>query len=781
MESNSEFNLTTVTCTFHPPFVNSDGLWTNIHRHQWWLNNSLPLLELQLVLFCFFMAIIHFLLKRSGVSKISSQIITGLIFGCSWGKLDKGKFKLFRVESEEILGLFSYFAYMLFMFITAVKMDVSMTMKTGKRAWIIGLPSILMPLTCGLLVSSFLLEGLTISEIRKLPLMVSMQSMISFPVIACLLNELKIVSTELGRLGLSSALVADMFSQCAVAIANQIRISRKNAGKGYYSIGGLCVQVFMVSFLFRPAVLWIMKQTPEGKPASRSTTQTVFLVVLLSAVTSTLLGQPAVVGPYLLGLSLTDGGPMGFSLIEKLECFVSDFFMPVFVITCALQVDLSQILLVAVVDDYTRVNIILAFVTYVTQFFCTFLTSLYCQLSFRDSLMLSLILGSKGVVELSFCTLFTEYNIISRGILAWFTVFLLLIATFVPIMLKCLNDISKLQASNQNRNIMHLSQNSEFRVLACVHKNENIYGFIHLLNISCPTLENPVAVYALHLIELVGRTTPVFISHRIENKPIGDQTYSENMLLSFDHFEKDNSGSVYAECFTSISPHKFMHNDICKLAMDKITSLIILPFHITWTSDGLIDQEDNTMRNLNCCVIEKAPCSVAILADKGHLGSIASMASSGVKCEYTVCVIYMGGSDDREAISFAKRLAKDIKIELTVLKLGSSVEDNGTSKWEKMLDSEVIKDFKMTCLGDGRVKFLEEVSEDGPQTALRLRELVNDFDLMIVGRRKGMESSPQTSGLSEWNEFPELGILGDLIASLDINTRTSVLVIQQQK
>ena len=379
------------------------------------------------------------------------------------------------------------------------------------------------------------------------------------------------------------------------------------------------------------------------------------------------------------------------------------------------------------------------------------------------------------------CAFLFCLQILSRGILAWFTVFLLLIATFVPMVLKFLNDISKLQASNQNRNIMHLSQNSELRVLACVHTNENIYGFIHLLNISCPTQENPVAVYALHLIELVGRTAPVFISHRIENKPIGDQTYSENMLLSFDHFEKENSGSVYAECFTSISPHKFMHNEICKLAMDKITSLIILPFHITWTSDGLVDQEDNTMRNLNCSVIEKAPCSVAILADKGHLGSIASMASSGVRCEYTVCVIYLGGSDDREAISFAKRLAKDIKIELTVLKLGSSVEDNGTSKWEKMLDSEVIKDFKMTCLGDGRVKFLEEVSEDGPQTALRLRELVNDFDLMIVGRRKGMESSPQTSGLSEWNEFPELGVLGDLIASLDINTRTSILVIQQQK
>ena len=41
--------------------------------------------------------------------------------------------------------------------------------------------------------------------------------------------------------------------------------------------------------------------------------------------------------------------------------------------------------------------------------------------------------------------------------------------------------------------------------------------------------------------------------------------------------------------------------------------------------------------------------------------------------------------------------------------------------------------------------------------------------------------SPQTSGLAEWNEFPELGIIVDLFASSDISSRTSVFVVQQQK
>jgi hypothetical protein len=35
-------------------------------------------------------------------------------------------------------------------------------------------------------------------------------------------------------------------------------------------------------------------------------------------------------------------------------------------------------------------------------------------------------------------------------------------------------------------------------------------------------------------------------------------------------------------------------------------------------------------------------------------------------------------------------------------------------------------------------------------------------------------------GLTEWNEFPELGFLGDVLASSDSQCHVSVLVVQQQ-
>ena len=64
----------------------------------------------------------------------------------------------------------------------------------------------------------------------------------------------------------------------------------------------------------------------------------------------------------------------------------------------------------------------------------------------------------------------------------------------------------------------------------------------------------------------------------------------------------------------------------------------------------------------------------------------------------------------------------------------------------------------------------------GPETALIVRCMVNEYDLIIVGRRNDIET-PQTSGLVEWSEFSKLGIVGDLLASSDFNSRTSVFVV----
>ncbi|XP_062171155.1 cation/H(+) antiporter 4-like [Alnus glutinosa] len=323
---------------------------------------------------------------------------------------------------------------------------------------------------------------------------------------------------------------------------------------------------------------------------------------------------------------------------------------------------------------------------------------------------------------------------------------------------------------------MHYRHNAELRVLACIHRPDAISAITKLLEVMCPTSERPVVVFVLHLIELIGRASPIFISHQMQKKTMSNNSsYSKNIILALNHFKRHNSGVVSVNVFTTICPLMFMHEDICILGLDKLTSLIVLPFYRKWSIDGLVESDDNTIRTLNCSVLELAPCSVGILVDRGHLGR--STVSS--KSSYSVAMIFLGGNDDREALTFAKRMANNRNITLTMVHF-VAVSDDVDSHWDKLLDNEILKDVKLNNVGDEYVIYLEEMVKDGPQTALIVRSLVDEYDLIIVGRWHNVES-PQTSGLAEWSEFPELGIIGDLLTSSDLDSKSSVLVVMQQQ
>ena len=98
-------------------------------------------------------------------------------------------------------------------------------------------------------------------------------------------------------------------------------------------------------------------------------------------------------------------------------------------------------------------------------------------------------------------------EIFSVGMLA-----VLVTASIVPIMVRRLYDPSRKYAGYQRRNVIDLKPNAELRILACIHRPDHITATVDLLETIHPTREKPLAVHALHLIELIGRASPIFIS-----------------------------------------------------------------------------------------------------------------------------------------------------------------------------------------------------------------------------------------------------------------------------
>ncbi|KAE8676394.1 hypothetical protein F3Y22_tig00111614pilonHSYRG00061 [Hibiscus syriacus] len=272
----------------------------------------------------------------------------------------------------------------------------------------------------------------------------------------------------------------------------------------------------------------------------------------------------------------------------------------------------------------------------------------------RDSLVISLIMSNKGIVELSYFSTFKDSE-----------------------------RVDTCRSSKCNYN----PSPGEVPLLPCfkkICKPEHVSALVDVLDITCPTKESPNIVYVLHLIELVGRDSPVFIAHQ---------------------------------------KHE-----------NRVTGILV-----DWR------------RKL-----------------------LTSSAST-----YNVGIIFLGGKDDQEALTLVKRMARDPRVNLTVIHLIPDENCRNVIDWDSMLDAETLKDIKQNDDSHGCcVKYIIQVSKDGQQSSRIIQSIAGDYDLIIVGRRYGVDSV-QTIGLSEWSEFPELGVIGDLLESIDISSRASILVVQQ--
>lgn len=349
----------------------------------------------------------------------------------------------------------------------------------------------------------------------------------------------------------------------------------------------------------------------------------------------------------------------------------------------------------------------------------------------------------------------------------------------------------------KRRTIQCSRPNVELRVLVCIHTPRNVPTIINLLEASHATKTSPICVYVLHLVELTGRTSAMLIVHntRKSGKPAQNitQAQSDHIINAFENYEQ-NSTSISIQPLTSISPYSTMHEDICNIAEDKRVAFIIIPFHKQLTVDGGMEGTNPSFRMINQNVLANAPCSIGVLVDRGLNTSTRLRAN---QVTHNVVVLFFGGPDDREALSYGWRMSGHPGTNLKVMRFIATEEGLEQMKGshvgydepkilnletndviEKQLDEDMINEFRFKSAYDESIVYIEKFVSNGEETIGVIRSMDNMYDLFIVGRGQGL-ISPLIAGLTDWSECPELGVIGDLLASSDFAATVSVLVIQQ--
>ncbi|KAG7011110.1 Cation/H(+) antiporter 15, partial [Cucurbita argyrosperma subsp. argyrosperma] len=775
----------TIVC-YAPSMITTNGVWQGDNP----LDYSLPLFILQLTMVVVMTRTLVFLLKPLRQPRVISEILGGVILGPSvLGRSADFANTVFPLRSVMVLETMANVGLLYFLFLVGVEMDLSVIRRTGTKAMAIAVAGMILPFSIGAAFSFQLHktdEELNITYIMFLGIALSVTA---FPVLARILAELKLINSEIGRMAMASALFNDMCAWVLLAIAIALSENDTSSMASLWVILSSTGFVLFCIFIVRPLISWMIRKTPEGESISEFYICLILTGVMISGFVTDALGTHSVFGAFVFGLVIPNGS-LGVALIEKLEDFVSGLLLPLFFAISGLKTNVNRI------EGSTSWVAILSItlLAFAGKIIGTLLASICYQMSYREGVTLGLLMNTKGLIEMIILNVGKDQKVLDDKTFTVMVIVALFMTGIITPVVTIIYRPTRRFLPYKKRTIQSSKPDSEFRVLVCIHTPRNVPTIINLLDASNPTKRSPICIYVLHLVELTGRASAMLIVHntRKSGRPALNRTQaqSDHIINAFENYEQ-HVECISVQPLTAISPYSTMHEDICNLAEDKRVAFIIIPFHKQQTVDGGMEATNPAFRLVNQNVLANAPCSVGILVDRGLNGS--NRVASNKECHYNITMLFFGGQDDREALSYAWRMSEHPRVSLTVMRFIAgeeasepNQEDNtpiaSTTETdadrERKLDEELIKEFRTKSSNNESISYNEKVSNNGEETVAGIRSMDDAHDLYIVGRGES-HISPLTAGLTDWSECPELGAIGDLLASSDFAATTSVLVVQQ--
>lgn len=209
------------------------------------------------------------------------------------------------------------------------------------------------------------------------------------------------------------------------------------------------------------------------------------------------------------------------------------------------------------------------------------------------------------------------------------------------------------------------SGKDKLRVLACVHGPKNVPSLIKLFDLmrtAGPSFS--LKLYVTRLIELTDRSSSIVMVHRARRNgfPVICQGKGHDQVAAafraYSQFEP-----IKVRHSMVISALSTMHEDIYHVAEEKRVSMIILPYHTAWRGENeeavAVESVGHGWREVNRNVLENAPCTVAILVDRGLRNSFNQQEVESTSAILKrVCIMFFGGPDDREVLELGGRIAQ---------------------------------------------------------------------------------------------------------------------------
>ncbi|ESQ45114.1 hypothetical protein EUTSA_v10010121mg [Eutrema salsugineum] len=812
------FNITAVK-------TSSNGVWQGDNP----LNFAFPLLIVQTALIIAVSRSLAVFFKPLRQPKVIAEIVGGILLGPSaLGRNTAYMDRIFPKWSMPILESVASIGLLFFLFLVGLELDLSSIRRSGKRAFGIAVAGITLPFLAGVGVA-FVIRNTLYTAADKpgyaefLVFMGVALSITAFPVLARILAELKLLTTQIGETAMAAAAFNDVAAWILLALAVALAGNGGESGEKKSPLVSLWVLLSGVGFVvfmmvvIRPGMKWVAKRgSPENDVVRESYVCLTLAGVMVSGFATDLIGIHSIFGAFVFGLTIPKDGEFGQRLIERIEDFVSGLLLPLYFATSGLKTDVAKI---RGAESWGMLGLVVV-TACVGKIVGTFAVAVMVKVPAREALTLGFLMNTKGLVELIVLNIGKEKKVLNDETFA-ILVLMALFTTFIttPSVMAIYKPARDTHRKLKDLSASEDSTKEELRILACLHGPANVSSLISLIESIRTTKILQLKLFVMHLMELTERSSSIIMVQKARKNGfpfVHRYRHGEchsSVIGGFQAYRQ--LGRVAVRPITAVSPLPSMHEDICHMAETKRVTMIILPFHKRWNvdhgrghhhnhqdgGDGNVPENiGHGWRLVNQRVLKNAPCSVAVLVDRG-LGSIEARSSNldGSNVVERVCVIFFGGPDDREALELGGRMAEHPAVKVTVIRflVRETLRSNAVTlrpapskckeknyaflttnvdpEKEKELDEGALEDFK------SKWKEMVEYKEKEPNNIIEETLSIGqsqDFDLIVVGR--GRLPSAEVAQLAERQaEHPELGPIGDVLAASVNHIIPSILVVQQ--
>ncbi|CAI9100524.1 OLC1v1037644C1 [Oldenlandia corymbosa var. corymbosa] len=776
------------------------GMWTDINP----LSRKLPMFVIQLIIVMTITRLLLLLAKPLRQPPFVAEYLAGLAIGPSLLYILPGflagplrKFILntvFAVPRVMMMETVANLGLNYHLFFLGLEMDLTALTRVGNKALSIGVSGSLFSFVVGAAFYYFGFNRYKENFALGCLFWGSVLSVTGLQTVGDLLVKYKLLHSEFGRVSLSSALVNGVVSWILLLIC----ASMTSSGQMFFL--SLWMGLVLAGFFFyavRPAILWAIRQTQEGEEFSESTVCVTLTMVLFCGLLTDICGLSSLYGAFVFGLIIPKE-VLGQRFLMVLQGFVSDLLLPLYYASVGMRAHLDSSVLPKSGDWLVVLQVI--FLAFLPKLTTTLAVSYVYKIPFREGIAIGVLMNAKGLVAPIALTWGRDHLALDEHGYAMMILPIAIMTMVASPILGYLYKPKRHFSPSKHRALQKLKPDAELRILACIHELQSVPGITALIEVANATRRSPICLFALQLIRLAKHTTALLIEHGPcggtsgyqNNRRIDGQT--DQMIAAFEILEQENN-FISAQPLTAMSDYATMHEDVCTIGEEKRVSLIVLPFHKRQTVHNRMEDVNPAHKEINENILTNAPCSVGILVDRGF--GLYSKRESEAETDtlIRVCMLYIGGRDDREALTFASRTIANPKVLLTVIRFtrgGKNVEENGKNnnnnnqvnavkldiETEQQQDEEFIHEFRQRNMDRENLRYLEKESQNGAETVTIMKSVAESFDVFIVGRGLGM-TSPLTAGLEDWSEYPELGAIGDLLISSDFPSTTSVFVVQQ--